>query len=207
MLVTGFPAGLGLSEEVLLDKLEIFFGKTSNGGGDVESRKLLPGGAVLGFTKNAGKGPTDEIGADASGHGGEEPWMQRSIPFRPRSGPAPVPDWPVYSATGHKKLPFENLSLPKWGDPEGGGKWEGELVAGPGTCLPARNLPKKGSESPDSTAFPIKSQPLRAPGPSQTPGGTPCPQSLTPMSPARLLAPVPDRVPASGPVSAGAQHS
>ncbi|XP_039080205.1 interferon-induced 35 kDa protein [Hyaena hyaena] len=53
VLVTGFPAGLGLSEEVLLDKLEIFFGKTSNGGGDVESRKLLPGGAVLGFTKNA----------------------------------------------------------------------------------------------------------------------------------------------------------
>ncbi|XP_034883095.1 interferon-induced 35 kDa protein isoform X3 [Mirounga leonina] len=53
VLVSGFPAGLRLGEEELLDKLEIFFGKTRNGGGDVESRELLRGGVVLGFTEGA----------------------------------------------------------------------------------------------------------------------------------------------------------
>lgn len=52
VLVSGFPAGLKLSEEELLDKLEIFFGKTRNGGGDVETRELLHGGVVLGFAKD-----------------------------------------------------------------------------------------------------------------------------------------------------------
>ncbi|XP_069397681.1 interferon-induced 35 kDa protein isoform X1 [Ovis canadensis] len=51
VLVSGFPAGLKLSEEELLDKLEIFFGKTKNGGGDVEMRELLQGGVMLGFTE------------------------------------------------------------------------------------------------------------------------------------------------------------
>ncbi|XP_037004563.2 interferon-induced 35 kDa protein isoform X2 [Artibeus jamaicensis] len=53
VLVSGFPPGLKLSEEELLDKLEIFFGKTKNGGGDVETRELLHGGVVvLGFAKD-----------------------------------------------------------------------------------------------------------------------------------------------------------
>nr|XP_025842793.1 interferon-induced 35 kDa protein isoform X2 [Vulpes vulpes] len=53
VLVSGFPAGLRLSEEELLDKLEIFFGKIRNGGGEVETRELLLQGAVvLGFTKD-----------------------------------------------------------------------------------------------------------------------------------------------------------
>uniref|UniRef100_A0A8D1VF24 NID domain-containing protein n=1 Tax=Sus scrofa TaxID=9823 RepID=A0A8D1VF24_PIG len=52
VFVSGIPAGLKLSEEELLDKLEIFFGKTKNGGGDVETRELLQGGVVLGFTKD-----------------------------------------------------------------------------------------------------------------------------------------------------------
>ncbi|MXQ98055.1 hypothetical protein E5288_WYG011742 [Bos mutus] len=52
VLVSGFPAGLKLSEEELLDKLEIFFGKTKNGGGDVEMRELLQGGVMLGFTED-----------------------------------------------------------------------------------------------------------------------------------------------------------
>nr|XP_055182350.1 interferon-induced 35 kDa protein [Nyctereutes procyonoides] len=53
VLVSGFPAGLRLSEEELLDKLEIFFGKIRNGGGEVETRELLlQGGVVLGFTKD-----------------------------------------------------------------------------------------------------------------------------------------------------------
>lgn len=43
VFVSGIPAGLKLSEEELLDKLEIFFGKTKNGGGDVETRELLQG--------------------------------------------------------------------------------------------------------------------------------------------------------------------
>uniref|UniRef100_G1SKL3 Interferon induced protein 35 n=1 Tax=Oryctolagus cuniculus TaxID=9986 RepID=G1SKL3_RABIT len=51
VLVSGFPAGLQLGEEELLDKLEIFFGKTRNGGGDVETRELLHGSVVLRFAK------------------------------------------------------------------------------------------------------------------------------------------------------------
>lgn len=52
VLVSGFPASLKLNEEELLDKLEIFFGKTKNGGGDVEIRELLHGGVMLGFAKD-----------------------------------------------------------------------------------------------------------------------------------------------------------
>ncbi|KAM5273390.1 interferon-induced 35 kDa protein [Ctenodactylus gundi] len=51
VLVSGIPAGLKLSEEELLDKLEIFFGKAKNGGGDVETRELLQGSVMLGFAK------------------------------------------------------------------------------------------------------------------------------------------------------------
>ncbi|XP_043858823.1 interferon-induced 35 kDa protein [Dromiciops gliroides] len=50
VLVTGVPPALKLSEEYLLDKLELFFCKPSNGGGEVKTRELLPGAAVLGFT-------------------------------------------------------------------------------------------------------------------------------------------------------------
>ncbi|XP_036195586.1 interferon-induced 35 kDa protein isoform X1 [Myotis myotis] len=52
VLVSGFPAKLKLSEEELLDKLELFFGKTKNGGGDVETREMLHGGVMLGFAKD-----------------------------------------------------------------------------------------------------------------------------------------------------------
>lgn len=55
VLVSGFPTGLRLKEEELLDKLEIFFGKARNGGGDVETRELLQGSAILGFMKEEGK--------------------------------------------------------------------------------------------------------------------------------------------------------
>lgn len=51
VLVSGFPTELRLSEEELLDKLEIFFGKAKNGGGDVETRELLQGTVMLGFAK------------------------------------------------------------------------------------------------------------------------------------------------------------
>ncbi|GAB1296873.1 Interferon-induced 35 kDa protein homolog [Apodemus speciosus] len=51
VLVSGFPAGLRLSEEELLDKLEIFFGKSKNGGGDVETREMLQGTVMLGFAE------------------------------------------------------------------------------------------------------------------------------------------------------------
>nr|XP_012803606.2 interferon-induced 35 kDa protein [Jaculus jaculus] len=51
VLVSGFPAGLKLTEEELLDKLEIFFGKARNGGGDVETRELLQGNVMLGFAE------------------------------------------------------------------------------------------------------------------------------------------------------------
>lgn len=41
MLVSGFFVSFRLSEEELLDKFEIFFGKIRNGGGDVEVWELL----------------------------------------------------------------------------------------------------------------------------------------------------------------------
>ncbi|XP_006833770.1 PREDICTED: interferon-induced 35 kDa protein [Chrysochloris asiatica] len=52
VLVSGIPVGLKLSEEQLLDKLEIFFGKASNGGGDVEVREFLQVGVMLGFAED-----------------------------------------------------------------------------------------------------------------------------------------------------------
>lgn len=62
MLVSGFPSGLQLSEEELLDKLEIFFGKAKNGGGDVETREMLQGTVMLGFADEKGKGPAGDAG-------------------------------------------------------------------------------------------------------------------------------------------------
>lgn len=55
VLVSGLPAGLGLDEEVLLDKLELFFGKARHGGGDVDARELLQGGAMLSFADEGGE--------------------------------------------------------------------------------------------------------------------------------------------------------
>lgn len=75
VLVSGFPAGLKLSEEELLDKLEIFFGKSKNGGGDVETRELLQGSVMLGFAKDTGKGLVGEMRAEAPGHRRGEPLM------------------------------------------------------------------------------------------------------------------------------------
>lgn len=61
VLVSGFPDGLKLSEEELLDKLEIFFGKVRNGGGDVETREMLQGTVMLGFVDEKGKGPVQAV--------------------------------------------------------------------------------------------------------------------------------------------------
>lgn len=72
VLVSGFPAGLKLSEEELLDKLEIFFGKAKNGGGDVETREMLQGTVMLGFADEEGKGPTEEVGGQGTRDLGRE---------------------------------------------------------------------------------------------------------------------------------------
>ncbi|KAM4843264.1 interferon-induced 35 kDa protein [Thomomys bottae] len=61
VLVSGIPSGLELEEE-LLDKLEIFFGKARNGGGDVETGELLQGSVMLGFTQEEGKIPQGRSG-------------------------------------------------------------------------------------------------------------------------------------------------
>lgn len=47
---------LGIAEEALLDKLELFFSKTKNGGGEVESREFLDGSGqvVLTFVQDGG---------------------------------------------------------------------------------------------------------------------------------------------------------
>ncbi|KFV40666.1 Interferon-induced 35 kDa protein, partial [Tyto alba] len=53
ILVSDLPS-LGIPEEALLDKLELFFSKTKNGGGEVESREFLDdtGQVVLTFVQD-----------------------------------------------------------------------------------------------------------------------------------------------------------
>jgi len=53
--VSGLPS-LGIPEDILLDKLELFFSKTKNGGSEVESREFLDdcGQVVLTFTQDGG---------------------------------------------------------------------------------------------------------------------------------------------------------
>ncbi|NXS14035.1 IN35 protein, partial [Neodrepanis coruscans] len=53
IIVSGLPS-LGIPEEALLDKLELFFSKTKNGGSEIESRKFLgdSGQVVLTFTRD-----------------------------------------------------------------------------------------------------------------------------------------------------------
>ncbi|KFO87605.1 Interferon-induced 35 kDa protein, partial [Buceros rhinoceros silvestris] len=53
ILVSDLPS-LGIPEEALLDKLELFFSKTKNGGGEVESREFLDdtGQVVLTFAED-----------------------------------------------------------------------------------------------------------------------------------------------------------
>ncbi|NWI22065.1 IN35 protein, partial [Crypturellus soui] len=54
VLLSGLP-NLDILEEVLLDKLELFFSKAKNGGGEVESLELLCSGqAVLSFAQDGG---------------------------------------------------------------------------------------------------------------------------------------------------------
>ncbi|KFZ47081.1 Interferon-induced 35 kDa protein, partial [Antrostomus carolinensis] len=55
ILLSDLPS-LGIPEEGLLDKLEIFFSKTKNGGGEVESREFLDntGQVVLTFVQDGG---------------------------------------------------------------------------------------------------------------------------------------------------------
>ncbi|KAM6107983.1 LOW QUALITY PROTEIN: interferon-induced 35 kDa protein [Pterocles gutturalis] len=58
ILVSDLPS-LGIPEEALLDKLELFFSKTKNGGGEVESREFLDdsGQVVLTFAQDGGAWP------------------------------------------------------------------------------------------------------------------------------------------------------
>uniref|UniRef100_A0A8C0E9H3 NID domain-containing protein n=1 Tax=Bubo bubo TaxID=30461 RepID=A0A8C0E9H3_BUBBB len=55
IVVSDLP-GLGMPQEALLDKLELFFSKTKNGGGEVESREFLDntGQVVLTFAQDGG---------------------------------------------------------------------------------------------------------------------------------------------------------
>lgn len=55
ILVSDLPS-LGIPEEALLDKLELFFSKTKNGGGEVEKREFLDdtGQVVLTFVEDGG---------------------------------------------------------------------------------------------------------------------------------------------------------
>ncbi|NXG19882.1 IN35 protein, partial [Grallaria varia] len=63
ILVSDLPH-LGISEEALLDKLELFFSKTKNGGSEVESREFWgeSGHVVLTFTRDGVAEPLIERG-------------------------------------------------------------------------------------------------------------------------------------------------
>ncbi|NXB05707.1 IN35 protein, partial [Cnemophilus loriae] len=63
ILVSELPS-LGISKEALLDKLELFFSKTKNGGSEVESREFLEDSdqVVLTFTQDGVAGPLIERG-------------------------------------------------------------------------------------------------------------------------------------------------
>ncbi|KAK4808658.1 hypothetical protein QYF61_020147 [Mycteria americana] len=63
ILVSDLPS-LGIPEESLLDKLELFFSKTKNGGGEVESREFLDssGQVVLTFVQDGVAEPLIERG-------------------------------------------------------------------------------------------------------------------------------------------------
>ncbi|NXY24854.1 IN35 protein, partial [Atrichornis clamosus] len=63
ILVSDLPR-LGISKEALLDKLELFFSKTKNGGSEVESREFLgdSGQVVLTFTQDGVAEPLIERG-------------------------------------------------------------------------------------------------------------------------------------------------
>ncbi|XP_047562193.1 interferon-induced 35 kDa protein isoform X1 [Lutra lutra] len=135
VLVSGFPAGLRLSEEELLDKLEIFFGKTRNGGGDVETRELLRGAVMLGFTKD-----TDHILA--------------GTPVSASAQHSRCAGWP--GAAGYPGDPLPEALPWRWG----GGSPESRApgTAGPGSlhcrirlraCPPRRPHPSAKPLEPD----------------------------------------------------------
>lgn len=96
VLVSGFPAKLRLSEEELLDKLEIFFGKTKNGGGDVEIREMLHGAVMLGFAKDEVAQHLCQIGEFTVPLGGQQvplkvsPYMSAEIQ-KAEIGSQPMP--------------------------------------------------------------------------------------------------------------------
>lgn len=99
VMVSGFPAGLKLSEEELLDKLEIFFGKIRNGGGDVETRERLQGGVMLGFAEEKVAQNLCQIGQFTVPLGGQQiplrvsPYMRgkiQKVEVRPQLVPQSV---------------------------------------------------------------------------------------------------------------------
>lgn len=60
---------LGIPEEALLDKLELFFSKTKNGGGEVESREFLDNSSqvVLTFVQDGGAWDMLSLGCQQEG--------------------------------------------------------------------------------------------------------------------------------------------
>lgn len=67
---------LDISKEALLDKLELFFSKTKNGGSEVESREFLEDSrqVVLTFTQDGGAGGCAELGWLARVEQPDLPW-------------------------------------------------------------------------------------------------------------------------------------
>lgn len=79
ILVSGLPSRV-IPEDILLDKLELFFSKTKNGGSEVESREFLDdcGQVVLTFVHDGGawgarSSGCQQEGSDAASSGGH--WL------------------------------------------------------------------------------------------------------------------------------------
>ncbi|CAD7667080.1 unnamed protein product [Nyctereutes procyonoides] len=177
VLVSGFPAGLRLSEEELLDKLEIFFGKIRNGGGEVETRELLlQGGVVLGFTKDTVAQHLCQVGQFTV------PLGRQSFPLRV----SPYLTGEIQKAEVSGKVENQRLGKEPVCQPETCPKWD----QSPQIPLPS---PLPASPGPWSLPYP-HGYCL-----------SPVPDSGEPF--AQLLAPLPDHVPAGAPISASAQHS
>lgn len=95
--MSGLP-GRGIPEEILLDKLELFFSKTKNGGSEVESREFLDdcGQVVLTFVHDGGVWGTrssacQQEGSDPASSGGH--WLSPESRWSRDSGERGWESW------------------------------------------------------------------------------------------------------------------
>nr|XP_058904269.1 interferon-induced 35 kDa protein isoform X3 [Kogia breviceps] len=182
VLVSGFPAGLKLSEEELLDKLEIFFGKSKNGGGDVETRELLQGSVMLGFTKDTVAQHLCQTGRFTV------PLGKQQFPLRV----SPYMSGKIQKAEVSGKVED--------------GDWTRSPVCLPETCPGKDHSPETPLTYPPPTSPGLLPPPILPRSPPAPTSAAPDPPAQAARAPAQLPAPFPGQVPASAPLGAGAQR-